>query len=149
MIYLGADHRGFLLKEKVKELLLSQNQNITDLGPNEIIPDDDFPLISIKLAETVVKKHGDVGILICGSGAGACVTANKVVGARATLGFSPEQIKASKNDDNVNILCLSCNHIDDETNLEIAREFVNSIFIAEERHIRRLKQISDYELQTS
>lgn len=147
MIYLGADHRGFLLKEKVKELLLSQNQNITDLGPNEIIPDDDFPLISIKLAETVVKKHGDVGILICGSGAGTCVAANKVVGARATLGFSPEQIKASKNDDNVNILCLSCNHIDDETNLEIAREFVNSIFIAEERHIRRLKQISDYELQ--
>ncbi|PIV06931.1 ribose-5-phosphate isomerase [Candidatus Shapirobacteria bacterium CG_4_8_14_3_um_filter_35_11] len=147
MIYLGADHRGYLLKEKIKELLLSQSQNLTDLGPTKIIPDDDFPIISIKLAETVVKKHGDIGILICGSGAGTCVAANKIIGARATLGFSIKQIKAAKNDDNVNILCLSCNHLDDETNLEIATEFVNSIFIAEDRHIRRLKQISDYELQ--
>lgn len=147
MIYLGADHRGFLLKEKIKEYLRSQDVEVTDLGPDKIVPDDDFPIISIKVAESVVKKNGDVGILVCGSGAGACVVANKVIGARATLGFSSEQIKASKNDDNVNILCLSCNHIDDETNLDIAKEFVNSIFIAEERHIRRLKQISDYELQ--
>lgn len=149
MIYLGADHRGLMLKEKIKEMLISQDLNVTDLGPDKIMPDDDFPIISIKLAENVVKKHGDVGILICGSGAGACVAANKVIGVRATLGFSTEQIKASKNDDNVNILCLSCNHLNEEANLEIAKEFVNSIFIAEERHIRRLKQISDYESKTS
>jgi len=149
MIYLGADHRGFLLKVKIKELLLSQNLNVTDLGPDKIVPDDDFPIVSIKVAENVVKKHGDLGILICGSGAGACVAANKVVGARATLGFSTEQIKAAKNDDDVNILCLSCNWIDDDTSEEIVKEFIDSIFIAEERHIRRLKQISDYELQTS
>ena len=59
MIYLGADHRGYLLKEKIKELLRSQNQNITDLGPDKTVPDDDFPIISIKLAETVARKNGD------------------------------------------------------------------------------------------
>lgn len=149
MIYLGSDHRGFLLKQKIKELLLLSGQNITDLGPVTLVPDDDYPIISIKLAETVTRKNGDLGILICGSGAGACIAANKVVGARATLGFSTKQIVAAKTDDNVNILCLSCNHLDEEINLEIAKEFVDSIFIAEERHIRRLKQISDYELQTS
>lgn len=147
MIYLGSDHRGFLLKQKIKELLLLSGQNITDLGPVTLVPDDDYPIISIKLAETVTRKNGDLGILICGSGAGACIAANKVVGARATLGFSTKQIVAAKTDDNVNILCLSCNHLDEEINLEIAKEFVDSIFIAEERHIRRLKQISDYELQ--
>jgi ribose 5-phosphate isomerase B len=149
MIYLGADHRGFLLKEKIKELLLSQNLNVTDLGPNKIIPDDDFPIISIELAKNVVKKNGDVGILICGSGAGACVAANKVIGARATVGFSTKQIVAARTDDNVNILCLSCNHLDEDINLEIVESFINSFYVAEERRIRRLKQINDYELQTS
>ncbi len=149
MIYLGADHRGFLLKEKVRELLISQSQNVTDLGPTEIIPDDDYPLISFKLAETVVKKNGDIGILICGSGAGACVSANKVNGARATLGLSVKQIEAAKTDDNINILCLSCNHLDENINLEIVNSFINSFYIAEERRVRRLKQIQDYELKIS
>lgn len=149
MIYLGADHRGFLLKEKIKELLLSLSLDIHDLGPNQFIPDDDFPLISIKLAETVVKKYGDLGILICGSGAGACLSANKVKGARAALGFSVKQIAAAREEDNINILCLSSDHIDPETNLEIVDAFINSIYIAEERRVRRLMQISQYESQTS
>lgn len=147
MIYLGADHRGLMLKEKIKEYLRSQDMEVNDLGPDKVVPDDDFPLISIKVAEAVVKTHGDVGILICGSGAGACIAANKVVGSRATLGFSAKQIAAARTDDNVNILCLSCNYLDEETNLEIVESFINSFYVAEERRIRRLKQISDYELQ--
>lgn len=147
MIYLGADHRGYLLKEKIREYLLSQDKNVTDLGPNKITPDDDFPIISIKLAENVVKKNNSMGILICGSGVGACMVANKVVGARATLGFSPKQITAAKNDDNVNILCLSANYINEDTNIEIVNSFIQTNFVTEERFIRRLKQISDYELQ--
>jgi len=147
MIYLGADHRGYLLKEKIKEYLRALPMEVTDLGPDKIVADDDFPIISIKLAESVVKKHMDLGILICGSGAGACIAANKVVGARATLGFSAKQIIAAKTDDNVNILCLSCNYLDMDTNLEIVESFINSFYVAEERRVRRLKQISDYELQ--
>ena len=149
MIYLGADHRGFLQKEKIKEFLRSLNLDVTDLGPTEIIPDDDFPIISIKVAETVARKNGDLGILICGSGAGACLAANKVVGARAALGFSVKQIYAAREEDNINILCLAGDHIDPETNLEIVQSFLDSFYIAEERRIRRLQQIADYESKTS
>lgn len=149
MIYLGADHRGFLQKEKIKEFLRSLNLDVTDLGPTEIIPDDDFPIISIKVAETVVCKNGDLGILICGSGTGACLAANKVIGARASLGFSVKQIHAAREEDNINILCLSGDHLDPETNLEIVESFINTIYIAEDRRVRRLQQISDYESKTS
>ncbi|MFA7301454.1 MAG: RpiB/LacA/LacB family sugar-phosphate isomerase [Candidatus Shapirobacteria bacterium] len=149
MIYLGADHRGFLQKEKIKELLLSQNINVTDLGPTQVVPDDDYPLISIKVAETVVLKNGDLGILICGSGAGACLSANKVKGARASLGFSVKQITAAREEDNINILCLSGDHLDAETNQEIVTSFLNSLYIAEERRVRRLQQISQYESKNS
>lgn len=149
MIYLGADHRGFLQKEKIKEYLRSLNLDVTDLGPDKIIPDDDYPIISIKLAETVIRKNGDLGILICGSGAGASLSANKVKGARATLGFSVKQIHAAREEDNINVLCLSADHLDPETNLEIVDSFINSIYIAEERRVRRLQQISVYESKTS
>lgn len=149
MIYLGADHRGFLLKEKIKEYLRSLNLAVTDLGPDKVIIDDDFPLISIKVAETVTRKNGDLGILICGSGAGACLAANKVVGARAALGFSIKQIYAAREEDNINILCLAGDHLDPETNLEIVQSFLDSFYIAEDRRIRRLQQIADYESKTS
>ncbi len=145
MIYLGSDHRGFLLKEKIKELLLSLSLDIYDLGPNKIIPDDDYPLISIELAKKVVAKHGDLGILICGSGAGACLAANKVKGALAALGFSEKQIAAARTEDNINILCLSANHLDEDQNINIVKSFLNSFYIAEERRIKRLQQIADYE----
>lgn len=148
MIYLGADHRGFLLKEKVKELLLSLDQNITDLGPTKIIPDDDYPIISFKLAKTVVLKNGNLGILICGSGAGACLSANKVKNARAALGLSPPQIIAAREEDNINVLCLSANHLSDDANLDIVKAFVSCFYIAEERRVKRLQQISDYESKT-
>jgi ribose 5-phosphate isomerase B len=149
MIYLGADHRGYLLKEKIKEYLLSESVDIYDLGPDKIIPDDDYPLISIKLAESVIKKHGNLGILICGSGAGACISANKVVGIRAALGFSTRQIIAAKTEDDINVLCLSSNHVDQETNLEIVKSFLETYFATEDRQIRRLKQITNYESKTS
>lgn len=149
MIYLGADHRGFLQKEKIKEYLRSLNFDVTDLGPDKVTIDDDYPIISIKVAETVSRKNGDLGILICGSGAGACLSANKVIGARASLGFSVKQIHAAREEDNINVSCLSGDHLDPETNLEIVESFINSIYIAEERRVRRLAQISDYESKTS
>jgi ribose 5-phosphate isomerase B len=148
MIYLGADHRGFLQKEKIKEYLRSLNLDVTDLGPDKVIAEDDFPLISVKVAETVAHKNGDLGILICGSGAGACLSANKVVGARAALGFSVKQIHAAREEDNINILCLAGDHLDPETNLEIVESFINTVYVAEERRVRRLLQISDYESKT-
>jgi len=147
MIYLGADHRGFLLKEKIKEHLRSQNVEFIDLGAKKYVKEDDYPLIAIKLAEVVVKDYGSLGILICGSGAGATISANKVNRARAALCFSPDQIRAARHDDDINISCPSANAVSDEDNLIIVDTFLSTLFGAEERYIRRLRQITDYESQ--
>jgi ribose 5-phosphate isomerase B len=147
MIYLGADHRGYLLKEKIKEHLRSQNIDFIDLGAKEYIKEDDYPLIAFKLAEEVVKDYGSLGILICGSGVGATVAANKVNNIRAALCFSVDQTRAARHDDNINLLCLSANAVSDEDNLIIVDTFLSTLFGAEERYIRRLRQITDYESQ--
>ncbi len=147
MIYLGADHRGFLLKEKIIKSLKDQNLDFIDQGAKEYIKEDDFPLISIKLALEVVKNYGSLGILVCGSGAGAAIAANKVNGARAALCFSVDQTQAARHDDNINLLCLSANAISDEDNLIIVDTFLSTLFGSEERYLRRLKQITDYESQ--
>lgn len=144
MIYIAADHRGFRLKEEIKKWLEKELYEFRDLGPNEYDRDDDYPLIAIKLGETVVQDQGR-GILICGSGAGASIAANKVVGIRAGLCTSVKQASAAKNDDNINILCLSADWVSAEDNLKIAETFLKTLFSSEERHIRRINQIKDYE----
>lgn len=145
MIYLGADHRGFLLKEKIKKYLDSLQIDFTDLGATKYEKDDDYPIISFKVSETVVKNVGDLGVITCGSGAGAVIAANKVKGARAALCFSVDQTQSARHDDNINILCLSANSISDEENIKILETYISTQFGSEERYVRRLNQIHDYE----
>lgn len=144
MIYIGADHRGFRLKEEIKKWLESQQYEYRDLGANEYIKDDDYPEISIKLAETVISENGK-GILICGSGAGACIAANKVKGIRAGLCSSEKQAKVDRNDDDINVLCVSADLISVEDNIKIVSVFLATMFSSEERYIRRINQIKEYE----
>jgi len=147
MIFLGSDHRGFLLKEKIKEYLTSNNFSFQDLGPQSYDKDDDYPLISLKVSETVVKNVGDLGVIICGSGAGAAIAANKVRGSKAALCFSQNQTQKARHDDNINILCLSADTVSEEENIKILETFLSTQFGFEERYIRRLNQIRDYESQ--
>lgn len=144
MIYIAADHRGFRLKEDIKKWLETELYEFRDLGANEYNRDDDYPEIAFKLGETVVKENTR-GILICGSGAGASIAANKVPGIRAGLCTSVKQATAAKNDDNINILCLSADWVSQENNLKITETFLKTLFSSEERHIRRINQIKDYE----
>lgn len=146
MIYLAADHRGFRLKEELKKMLDKGLYEYRDLGALKYDKDDDYPIFAFKLAETVVKEKAR-GVLVCGSGAGASIAANKVPGARAGLCTSPKQVAASRADDDINILCLSADWVSLETNQEILNHFLNTLFSGEERHIRRLLQIKDYESQ--
>jgi len=147
MIYLGADHRGFPLKEEIKKVLGSQNINFTDLGATKYVKEDDYPLVAFKLAEEVAQNHQSLGILVCGSGAGAVIAANKVNNIRAALCFSIDQTRAARHDDNVNLLCLSANAVSDDDNLAIVNAFLSTQFGSEERYIRRLQQITNYESQ--
>lgn len=148
MIYIGADHRGFRLKEEIKKWLESQQYEYRDLGANEYRKEDDYPEISIKLAEMVVTENSR-GILICGSGAGACIAANKVKGIRAGLATSEKQVKAARDDDDINILCVSADLISVEDNIKIVSVFLATMFSSEERHIRRINQIKEYESKVS
>jgi len=144
MIYIAADHRGFRLKEELKKWLETELYEFRDLGAAEYDRDDDYPQIAFKLGETVVKDQGR-GILVCGSGAGASISANKVSGVRAGLCTSVKQATAAKNDDNINVLCLSSDWVSLEDNQKIVETFLKTLFSSEERHLRRINQIKDYE----
>ena len=148
MIYIGADHRGWRLKEEINKWLEANHYEFRDLGAKKYDKDDDYPDVAIKLSETVAIE-GARGILVCGSGAGASVAANKVKGAMAGLCTSEKQAKAARNDDNINVLCLSADSVSVEDNLKIVSVFLATMFSSEERHIRRINKIKTYEAQVS
>jgi ribose 5-phosphate isomerase B len=148
MIYIGADHRGYRLKEEVSKWLEAEHYEYRDLATREYDKNDDYPEISIKLAETVAIE-GAKGILICGSGAGASIAANKVKGIRAGLCTSEKQAKAARNDDDINVLCISADMVSVEDNIKIVSVFLATTFSSEERYIRRINQIKTYESQVS
>ena len=142
-VYLGADHRGFNLKNKIVEHLRAKGWTVTDLA-NVYDANDDYPDIAINLGEKVVADRA-LGILICGSGAGVCAAVNKVKGVRASVAMNARQARKIKEDDDINVVCLSADFVSEEENLEIAEEFLNAIFATEERFIRRVKKIEKYE----
>lgn len=144
VIYVGADHRGLNFKNKVVEFLRDQEYKIKDLGPVRYDQDDDYSDMAIKLAEKVVSENTK-GILICGSGVGVCISANKVDGARAALATSEKQARLARTDDDVNILCLSADLVDEETNFKIIETFLETVFASEEKFIRRINKIKKYE----
>lgn len=116
----------------------------TDLGNKEYDSGDDYTDISILLAEKVVSERAK-GILICGSGVGVCVAANKVKGARAALVTNDKQARLAREDDDANILCLSTDVVGDEDNIGIVKTFLETTFSSEERHIKRINKIKEYE----
>jgi ribose 5-phosphate isomerase B len=142
-VLVGADHRGFNLKNKVVEYLRNKDWNVTDLS-NKYDPDDDYPDIAVSLGEKVVTDQA-LGVLICSSGAGVCAVANKVKGVRAAMAINPRQARKMKEDDDINVICLSADFASEEENLEIVEVFLQAVFAAEERFIRRIKKISKYE----
>ena len=148
MIYIASDHRGFRLKDELKKWLENQHYEFRDLGANKYDKDDDFPDFAFKLAETVAVDNAK-GVLICGSGAGACIAANKVKGIRAGLCTVEKQARAARNDDDINVLCLSADAVSMEDNIKIMAVFLATMFGSEERYIRRINKIKKYETEIS
>lgn len=148
MIYIGSDHRGFRLKEEINKWLETQHYEFRDLGAKSYDKDDDYPDIAIKVSE-MVAIDGVRGILVCGSGAGAAIAANKVKGIRAGLCTSEKQAKASRNDDDINVLCLSSDAVSVEDNIKIVSVFLATMFGSDERYVRRINKIKKYEAEIS
>ena len=143
MVYLGADHRGFELKNKIVLELREKGWTVTDLTPKKDL-DDDYTDISIKLGEKIVLEKA-LGILMCGSGAGVTVAVNKVKGVRAALAMTKKQARKIREDDDINVLCLAADFVNDDDNIEIVKDFLETTFMAEERFIRRINEIKEYE----
>jgi|SRR3989344_5623541 len=146
MIYIGADHKGFKLKEALKIYLKELDFESEDLGAFELNLDDDYPDFALAVAKKVAENPDENrGILICGSGVGVDVTANKFKGVRSALLFNPEQAQMSRNDDNTNVLSLSADFIDENVAKEIIRVWLETPFSRLERHVRRLIKIKNIE----
>lgn len=144
-IYIGADHRGFELKNILKENLRLHNYEVIDLGAYEFNPDDDYVDIALKVAKEVSKNKNSKGILLCGSGIGVCITANKVKGIRAGCSENLEIIKKAREDDDINILCLPADFLSKEEAFALVDVFLNTEFKSQEKYLRRLRKIYRYE----
>lgn len=143
-IYLGADHRGFALKEKIKQMLVDEVYSVVDCGATELAPDDDYTDYAVALAREMIKNPDeDRGILVCGSGFGVDITANKFRSIRAVLPSSPDHVYAARHDDNANVLALSADFLDEEIAIKIVRTFLSTPFGRDERYLRRLDKMAD------
>lgn len=144
MIYLGADHAGYNLKEEIKKYLAELEYESEDLGNTRIEPLDDYPDFALAVAKKVVES-GEKGILFCATGIGISIAANKVKGARATICCNEFMAKQSREHNNVNILCLGGRVFDIESAKKIVKVWLESEFTSEERHTRRLNKIENME----
>ena len=138
-IVLGADHNGIELKKIIKEYLLEKKFNPIDIGPfntNKV----DYPDYASQAAQIVANKDAQFGILICGSGIGMSIVANKVAGIRAALVHNLKTAPLTKEHNNANILCLGSWVVDHSTSLQIVASWLNAKF-GEYRHVKRVAKI--------
>ncbi len=145
MIYLGADFRGFKIKEKMKAWLREWGEEFVDLGAVEYQEGDDYPDYAVLVAREVVKRPTAVGILACGTGAGMAIAANKVPGARAVLALSPEHAHRVRQTDHVNILALPAEYLSEEEVKKTIRFFLETEYSTEPRYLRRVEKIGQIE----
>ena len=140
-IAIGADHGGFSLKGELTQAIREAGHDVEDLGASEYNADDDYPDFALGVARAVVAGEAERGIVICGSGVGASVAANKVRGARAALCHDSYSARQGVEHDDLNVLCLGARVIGVEAAREIVRAYLGAEFTQEERHQRRLSKI--------
>ena len=144
-IAIGADHGGFPLNERVIAELRSAGHDVTDFGTHDGSVADDYPDYAVQVGQAIQRNEADIGILICGSGVGASVAANKLKGVRAALCGDTYSGHQSREHDDCNVLCLGARVVGEELALEIVRAFVAARFSGEERHRRRLAKVAKIE----
>jgi ribose 5-phosphate isomerase B len=144
-IYIGADHNGFYLRNSLIKYLKKAGYEVVDDGDERLNPDDDFPVFALSVVKDVLSgdDHDARGILICGSGQGMCMAANRFKGIRAALGYDRKSARSSRNDDNSNILCLPSDVLEKDTANLIVETWLNTPFAKAPRFIRRLKELDE------
>lgn len=140
-VFLGADHAGFELKNQIYEHLVHRGYEVEDCGAETLVEGDDYPQYALGVATRVLGEDEARGILVCGSGQGVCMAANRVGGIRAALVWSQEMARETRRDNDSNVLCLASRFTDTETALSIIDNWLEEKFSGEERHQRRIDQV--------
>jgi RpiB/LacA/LacB family sugar-phosphate isomerase len=144
-IAIAADHGGYPLNERVISELSAGGHEIEDFGTHVGNVPDDYPDYALAVGRAIQSGQAEIGIIICGSGVGASVAANKMRGIRAALCGDTYSGHQSREHDDCNVLCLGARVVGQELALEIVRAFVAARFTGEDRHLRRLAKVNEIE----
>jgi ribose 5-phosphate isomerase B len=142
-VFLGADHRGYEIKGRFKTFFEKLGYEVIDVNPTPLNPEDDYPAIAASLVKQVLlaEKNDQKGILVCGSGQGMIIAANRFKGIRACLCWNEAEARASRNDDDSNILCLSSDQIPFEKAQSVITTWLSTDFGAAARYIKRISEL--------
>ncbi|MQG19306.1 MAG: RpiB/LacA/LacB family sugar-phosphate isomerase [SAR202 cluster bacterium] len=140
-ICFSSDHNGLELKNRLVEYFSNSKYEIIDLGPKKFDPNDDYPDSAILVAQGISLNDFDKGIIICGSGVGASIAANKVPGVRAAICHDSYSASQGVEHDDMNVLCLGSKIVDFNQSVELVEKFLSAKFSKEHRFHRRLKKV--------
>lgn len=144
-IHIGSDHAGLDFKNVIVKHLQSQGHDVVDHGPHTLDPLDDYPVFCIPAAEAVANEPGSLGIVLGGSGNGEQIAANKVKGIRAALAWSIDTAKLARQHNDANVLSIGGRMHTPDFSLELVDAFIAEPFSNDERHIRRITMVGNYE----
>jgi ribose 5-phosphate isomerase B len=145
VIAVGCDHAGFPLKEHVVGQIRGAGHEAVDCGALALMPGDDYPDYALAVGEAIRDGRAERGIIVCGSGVGVSVAANKVPGIRASMCHDTFSARQGVEDDSMNVLCLGARVIGPEVASEVIRSFLGATFSGAERHARRLNKVKQIE----
>lgn len=146
-IFISSDHRGFKLKESIKDYMSQNGYQAVDLGNLKYVEDDDYPDYASLVAKKISSDfRNSKGIVFCSSGVGVDIVANKYPNVRCALACNPDQASISRNDDDTNVLALAADYIDESQARLIVSAWLQTPFSGDERHKRRIKKIEQIEL---
>ncbi len=147
MLYIGADHRGYKLKEYIKKRLVEDQVEFEDKGDMKLDPADDYVDFAKSVGDEVVRDANHRGVLICGSGVGVDMVANKIDGVRCALVGDIVRAEQSRQHEDVNVIALPADLLEEEIGYQIVKAFLKTPFSGEERHVRRLEKMREVEDQ--
>jgi ribose 5-phosphate isomerase B len=140
---IGADHGGFEMKEQLAKLLAAEGYVVVDFGSKVLDNNDDYPDFAIPLARAIAAGEVERGILVCGSGVGASVAANKIVGVRAALCHDDFSARQGVEDDNMNVICFGGRTTGISVAWDCTKSFLGARFSGADRHRRRLAKVNE------
>ncbi len=143
-IYIGSDHNGFEDKQRLINDLRQAGHEVVDEGDKQAQPEDDYPQFAGRVVSALLADGGEArGILICASGQGMCMAANRFKGIRASLCWNVEEARAARNDDDSNVLCLAARYLKDDEMEAVTNAWLATPFAGAPRFSRRIKELDE------